>query len=304
VSQTAPKSRTANNVTFILLALIWGSTWLVIKDQIGVMPPSWSVTWRFALAAPAMFALAALRRERLMLSRSGMRLAAVVGVLQFSVNFQLVYAAENYLTSGLAAVLFALLLVPNTLLARIFVGGQISRRFVFGSVVALAGIGLLLLHEYRAVAPGDSVGGGWVLLGIGLMVCAVLSVSVSNVMQASEAVRSQAMMPFIGWSMVWGAAANAAFAWLIMGAAVIDTRLTSLAGIAYLAIAGSVITFPLYFGLIRDWGPGKAAYNSVAVPVVAMLLSTLFEGYQWSFLAASGALLAMAGLLVALSGRT
>ena len=84
---------------------------------------------------------------------------------------------------------------------------------------------------------------------------------------------------------------------------VFDPRPQYLLGIGYLAIMGSVVTFPLYFALIRDWGPGKAAYNSVAVPVVAMSLSTLFEGYRWSLLAGSGAVLAMFGLLIALSGR-
>ena len=93
------------------------------------------------------------------------------------------------------------------------------------------------------------------------------------------------------------------FAWITAGPPVIDTSPRQLAGVFYLAVVGSVLTFPLYFMLIRDWGPGKAAYNGVAVPVVAMALSTLFEGYRWSALAAGGAVLAMVGLLIALSGR-
>ncbi len=292
------QSRAASIAAFILLSLIWGSTWLVIKDQIEAMPPSWSVAWRFILAAPAMFALAALRGEKLLISPEGMRLAVVIGILQFSTNFQLVYASEKYVTSGLVAVIFALALVPNALLGRIFVGAPLSRRFLAGSVVALAGIAMLLLHEYRIATLG-----GGVLLGIAMASCAVLSVSVSNVAQASQIARRQPLVPLVAWSMLWGAAANVAIALTLSGPPVIDTKLTSLAGIAYLAIIGTVVTFPLYFALIRSWGPGKAAYNGVAVPVVAMALSTLFEGYQWSLLAASGAVLAMIGLLIALSGR-
>lgn len=292
------QSRAASIAAFILLSLIWGSTWLVIKDQIAAMPPSWSVAWRFILAAPAMFALAALRGEKLLISPEGMRLAVVIGILQFSTNFQLVYASEKYVTSGLVAVIFALALVPNALLGRIFVGAPLSRRFLAGSVVALAGIAMLLLHEYRIATLG-----GGVLLGIAMASCAVLSVSVSNVAQASQIARRQPLVPLVAWSMLWGAAANVAIALTLSGPPVIDTKLTSLAGIAYLAIIGTVVTFPLYFALIRNWGPGKAAYNGVAVPVVAMALSTLFEGYQWSLLAASGAVLEMIGLLIALSGR-
>jgi drug/metabolite transporter (DMT)-like permease len=82
-----------------------------------------------------------------------------------------------------------------------------------------------------------------------------------------------------------------------------DARWEYIAGIVYLALFGSVITFPLYFGLIREMGAGRAAYTGVAVPVVAMALSTAFEGYRWTELAIAGAVLAIGGLLLALSAR-
>ena len=95
----------------------------------------------------------------------------------------------------------------------------------------------------------------------------------------------------------------AAFALIIDGPPLFDPSPRYVGGIVYLALIGSVVTFPLYFQLIRDLGPGRAAYNGVIVPVVAMALCTVFEGYRWSPLAASGAVLAMTGLLIALSGR-
>ncbi len=299
MSAPAATSQARSIAAFVLVTLIWGSTWLVIKDQISAVPPAWAVTWRFALAAIGMFLLALVRRETLMLSREGMLLALPMGLFQFFANFQFVYQAEHYITSGLVAVLFALLMVPNALMARIFVKAEVSTRFIAGSAVALVGIALLLLHEYRA-APG---GGGAVLTGIALTCCAILSASSANVMQATETARRQSVVVLIAWAMVFGTLADAVFAWFVAGPPVIDTSPRQLAGLVYLAIIGSVVTFPLYFALIRDWGPGKAAYNSVAVPVVAMTLSTLFEGYRWSALAIGGAVLAMIGLLIALSGR-
>lgn len=284
---------------FVLVTLIWGSTWLVIKDQIGAVPAGWAVTWRFVVAAAGMFALAMVRRENLLLPREGLLLALPVGLLQFFGNFQLVYRAEHYLTSGLVAVLFALLLVPNAVLARIFVGARVTPRFMGGSAVALAGIALLLVHEYRASPAAGSA----VLAGLGFTVGAILCASSANVLQATQVARRQSVVVLIAWAMLIGATADAAFAWLTAGPPVLDTSPRQLAGIAYLAIVGSVVTFPLYFALIRDWGPGRAAYNGVAVPVVAMTLSTLFEGYRWTPLAASGAGLAMAGLLIALSRK-
>ena len=291
------RSQARNIAAFVVLALVWGSTWLVIKDQISAVPPSWTVTWRFVLAALGMIALALVRRESLRLDGPGLRLAALVGVLQFAANFQFVYRSELTLTSGIVAVFFALLLVPNALFARLFFAAPITRRFVAGSAVALSGIALLFIHEYRAAPASASVLGGIVLA-----TCAVLCASSANVMQASATARRQPPIPFLAWAMVAGALANAAFAWVTSGPPVVDPRPQYLWGIAYLALVGSVLTFPLYFRLIRDWGPGPAAYNGVAVPVVAMGLSTRFEGYRWSLLAASGAGFAMAGLLVALSG--
>lgn len=285
---------------FVLVTLIWGSTWLVIKDQISsTVPTSWAVTWRFVVAAAGMFALALVRGERLILPRRAMGVALVMGLFQFFANFQLVYRAEGHITSGLVAVLFALLLVPNAVMGRIFLGTPIERRFLVGSAVALVGIGLLLTHEYRA-APA---GGVDVLAGIGLTFAAIMSASTANIMQATPTARQQSIIVMIAWAMLAGATADALFALITAGPPVLDTSPRQLGGIAYLAIIGSVLTFPLYFMLIREWGPGKAAYNGVAVPVVAMALSTLFEGYRWSLLAGSGAALAMAGLLIALSGR-
>lgn len=284
---------------FIVVTLIWGSTWLVIKDQIGDgVPVGWTVTWRFVLATAAMFVLARLRRERLVLSAPVLRLVALIGLFQFCLNFQFVYRSEHYLTSGLVAVLFALLIVPNSLLSRMLLRTPVTARFLAGSAVAIAGIALLLLNEYRAAPPGGSVPVGLALASAGL-----LSASAANVMQATPLARTLPVVPLIAWSMLFGTLCDAAISWVTSGPPVLDARPGYLAGIAYLALFGSVVTFPLYSFLLRAMGPGKAAYNSVMVPVVAMTLSTLFEGYRWGTVATGGAVLAMGGLLIALSGR-
>jgi drug/metabolite transporter (DMT)-like permease len=295
-SPETARLRTA--LAFILVALIWGSTWLVIKHQVAVGPAGWTITWRFALACPCMFLLAVWRGDSLRLSGAGARLAVLVGITQFCGNFQFVYRAEQHLTSGVVAVLYALLMVPNAVLSRILLGVRLSPRFLLGSLVAMAGIGLLLLHEYRLGPPASAVP-----LGLALTFAGLLCASVANVLQATEAGRGQPLVPLIAWAMLAGVAANAALAFASSGAPVLSTSPGFWMGVAYLALAGSVVTFPLYFALIRTMGAGRAAYNGVAVPVIAMGLSTLFEGYRWSLLAGGGAALAVAGLLIALSSR-
>jgi drug/metabolite transporter (DMT)-like permease len=284
---------------FLLVALIWGSTWFAIKDQLLAAPPSWSVTYRFAIASVGMFALAALGRRGFGLTRAGHTLAFAVGFTQFFLNYNLVYQAEIHLTSGIVAVLYGLLMLPNALLARIFLGQTVTARFIIGSLIGLAGIALLLVHEAREAPPTGMVGLGVLLTAVGL-----LAASAANVLQASAAARRDSLVALLGWAMLWGTLLDAAFAWATAGPPVFPDNARYWGGVAYLAILGSVVTFPLYFGLIRELGPGRAAYNGVLVPVVAMGLSTLFEGYRWSGLAFAGGALALIGMVVALRGKS
>ena len=285
-------------IPFLIVALIWGSTWFVILGQNEAAPAGWSVTFRFLIATPAMFVVALAMRRSLRLGVKGQKLAALVGITQFCGNYNFVYRAEAYLTSGIVAVMIGLLLVPNTLLGRVLLGQAITRRFAIGSTIAIAGIAMLLLHEAR-MAPL----GGHVLLGVVLALAAMLSASISNVVQANETGRALPMVSLLAWAMLYGTLADAALAWTLSGPPVFPTSGAYWAGTAYLAIAGSVVTFPLYYTLIRQLGAGRAAYNGVAVIVIAMLISTVFEGYRWSPLAVAGAGLAMAGLVVALRAR-
>jgi drug/metabolite transporter (DMT)-like permease len=284
---------------FLLVSLIWGSTWLVIKDQISDVPPSWSVSYRFMIASAAMFVLVGFKRLPFRLGTKGQFWAILIGIAQFSFNFNFVYNAELYITSGLVAVLFALLMVPNAILGRIFLNQRINGAFVSGSAIAAVGIAMLFWHEYKS-SPATLAD---VLLGVALTVGGILSASVANVMQALPRLKSYPILTLLAWAMFWGAAINIVLSWITVGPPVIEMRAAYLGGIVYLAIVGSVITFPLYFSLLREIGAGKAAYSSVLVPVVAMILSTLFENYKWTILPAAGALLAMAGLLVALRAR-
>ncbi len=300
VAATAPNATKARIlIPFGIVTLIWGSTWLVIRDQIAVVPPSWSVTYRFLVAAAAMAGWAAYRRETLRLDTSGLGFAAVLGLMQFCLNFNFVYRAEAFITSGLVAVIFALLLVPNAILGRIFLKQRLGAQLILGSVVAMAGIVLLFVHEARA----DPAGPVRVMTGIGFTLLAILSASVANVMQATRAAARYPMAPMLAISMAIGAVANAAFAWWLTGPPAIEPRIGYIAGILYLGLFASALAFALYYSIIRTIGPAKAAYSSVIVPVIAMMLSTLFEDYRWSLLAAAGGVLTGIGLVIALRAR-
>ena len=287
-------------VPFILITLIWSSTWIVIKDQLGDVPPVWSVSYRFWIAGAAMMAIAALRGESLRLGKGGHVLATVLGTFQFVVNYNFVYTSELYITSGLAAVVFALLVVPNALLAYLMFGQRVTGRFALGSAVAMAGVGLLFVQEIRHAAGST----GAVLTGLGFVAVAVLGASISNVMQLMPAMKARPIAAMLGWAMIYGASLDALFAWVFVGPPVVEPRLGYWLGLLYLGVIASALAFWLYFEIIRKIGPAKAAYSSVLIPIIAMAISTVFEGYRWSALAISGGLLTIAGLVIALrAGR-
>jgi drug/metabolite transporter (DMT)-like permease len=284
---------------FLTIALIWGSTWFVITGQIHGVPAEWSVAFRFILATPAMFGLALTVGSKLKMPPRAHLLAVAVGLCQFAGTYSWVYQAERHLTSGIVAVMIGMMIVPNAVLGRLVLGQPITRRFAIGSAVAIVGIALLLVNEGRAARIGGGVTTGvWLALG------AMLAASISNVIQANKTGRSVPLLTLIAWGMLYGTAIDIAIAWALVGA---PPRLPGEAywlGTAYLALAGSVVTFPLYYGLIREIGPGRAAYHNVLVVIVAMLISTAFEGYRWTNLAIAGSVLSLVGLLVALRAKS
>jgi drug/metabolite transporter (DMT)-like permease len=286
-------------IYFAIITLIWGSTWLVIKTQLGVVPPSWSVAWRFLLGGSVMLAMCLATGRSLAIGWRGHGFAVFVAVMQFVLNFNLVYRAEQHLPSGLVALSFALLLVPNAILSAIFLGQRTTLRFAIGSLIGLTGVGMMVARDL--VMPGADPAA--ILLGLALAFGGVLSASVANVMQASPLGRSLPLEGGLAWSMAYGGVFNALVAWALAGPPVIDWSPAYLAGVAYLGIVASAVAFSLYYALIRGLGAGRAAYNGVVVPVVAMALSTVFEAYVWTPLAVAGGALAMVGLVVALRSR-
>ena len=286
-------------IPFVIFTGVWGSTWIVIRDQLGVVAPQWSVTYRFMTAAVAMAILATLKGQSLKLDRGGLFAAAVLGVTQFCVNFNSVYLAERFITSGVIATAFALLLIPNSILAWAFLGQKPGGRFLLAGLTAIVGVGMLFLHELRSNTSEASQ----IAIGLGLTLVGIMGASCANVYQAGKEAMRHPLLALLAWSMAIGAVLDAVIAFAVAGPPTFDPRPGYSFGVLYLALFGSVLCFALYFPVVRKIGPGKAAYSSVLVPIIAMSLSTAFEGYRWSTLAIAGGSLAIGGMLLALVGR-
>ena len=286
-------------IPFTIATVIWGTTWIVIRDQLGSVPPTWSVAYRFAAGAVAMFVYAAVTKSPFRIGRRGHLFALTFGFAQFVLNFNFVYRAESFITSGLVAVLFSMLIVPNALLGRAFLKQPLSAQFLAGSGVAVVGVGMLIAQEIRA----DTASASATILGVVFTLLGVLSASVANIMQGTAQGKALPMASTLAWSMLWGTAVNAVLALALNGPPVFEWTATYAGGVVYLGVFASAIAFTCYFGVIREVGPARAAYSGVLTPIIAMIISTVVEDYRWSWLAASGGVVALVGLLIALSAK-
>ena len=285
-----PTVAAADWVLFFVPSFIWGTTWLVIKFQLGSVAPEASVAYRFGLASLLLFAWCALQGLGLRFDLRAHAGFALMGLLQFALNYVLIYQSERYLTSGLVALLFGLVLIWNLAGARIFFRSPLSPPIVAGAVLGMVGITLVLSPDLARLHGTPEVARGVVFV-----VLATLSASLANLWSQRMYRRGVAVLPSTAWAMLYGALAVAAYAALRGVAFGFDPSLRYVASLAYLAIFGSVFAFGAYLTLLRRIGAGRAGYTSVVIPALAIATSTVFEGYRWTAPALAGLVLVIAG---------
>ncbi len=283
---------------FLICVLIWGSTWYFVALQLGVVPKEWSVAYRFALASVLLFALSGLRGHSLRLTARQHLTVAVIGLFMFSTNYILIYGSTQYLTSGLVAVAFSLLTILNILNARFFLGTTIQASVLVASVLGIIGLILVFAEEVGSLSLGDAT-----LIGLGYGVAATICASFGNTMAATRSMASMPLLVANGWGMLYGTAFNAGIALIVSGAPVFDTSMQYVGSLLYLSVFGTVAAFTVYMWLIATWGVARSAYMAVLTPVVALIISTLFEGFEWTVMGAAGLALILIGNIMMIRSR-
>lgn len=280
---------------FWIPTLIWASTWHVILYQLDSgVPVLNSVGWRFALAALLLLGLALWRGESLHLPAPAHLLMAATGIVQYSGNYWSVYEAERHIPSGLVAVLFSLMVFGNALSGRLFFGQTVTRRFLLASSGGVLGVVMIFWPEIAATGARPTAA-----LGLGLGLLAVLCACIGNVLTLTLTRRHLPLVPILAWSMGYGAVFLLLLS-LGSGAGLhFDTRPAYLLSLLYLAVFGSVLAFVLYFKLAQAQGAARAALTGVVIPVIALLISALFEGWRPTALAVAGMGLSLLSLYLA-----
>lgn len=284
-----------NLLLFAVTVLIWGSTWLAITFQLGRVDPMLSVGYRFLLAATVLFAWCRVSGRPLRFSRRDHLFMLLQGLALFSCNYLFFYLAELYLASGLVAVVFSTIVIMNVFNGALLLGSPIESRVVGGALLGIAGLGLVFWPELEGFrAAGGS------LTGIGLACVASYLASLGNILSVRNQSRGLPVFSTNAWGMFYGALAMLICALLLGRPLQFEWSATYVASLFYLALFGSVIAFGCYLTLIGRVGAPRAAYTSLLFPLVALILSTLWEGYQWSLASLVGVPLILAGNLLAL----
>ena len=281
-----------NGVLYSATVFIWGSTWLAIAYQLGDTPVVVSVAWRFGLASVALFTILMFKNALPRLSAENHKVAVLLGLCLFSNNFLCFYAATQYLPSGLNAVVFSLAPILNALNLWILEKRRPSVTFIQGALIGFAGVVLLFTSQFMSAEMDWTI-----LLGLTLSLSGTYFFSMGNMISARAQKNGMPLLPTTAWAMGYGAIYLFVIALIIGLPLSVTMTPVYLAALVYLAIVGSVIGFNTYLALVGRIGAAKAAYCTVLFPLVALSLSTLFEGYEWTWLSALGVVLVLAGNL-------
>ncbi len=281
---------------YAIIVLIWGSTWFAITFQLGPVAEEVSVSYRFGLGSAVLFAFAAISGRRLRIPLKNYGYVVLMGMLMYSGSYMFVYRATGIITSGLIAVIFSLIVLANAFFERAFFRRPLEARMMFASILGLAGVAFLFWPEVSVFRLGDRT-----IFGIILVMASVVIASLGNMAAIANTARGLPVTAVNAHAMAWGAVSSLLISVLLGQPLSFSFEPAYVVSLMYLAIFGSAVAFGAYLALLRLIGSARAAYTSVLFPIVALLISTLFEEYRWTIPAVAGIALIVAGNWLALT---
>ena len=283
---------------YISTVVIWGSTWIAITYQLGNVDPIASVIYRMALASLLLFTLCLWRKIPLRLNAKNHQFIALQGICLFGINYWSIYISELYLPSGIIAVIFSLIVFFNILNGRIFLGRPITINSVVGGFIGLSGIFMLFYPELmKFSSTGDA------LKGFAFAFIAVFVASLGNIAATRNGLLGTSVWSINAWGTLYGTVALLAIALATETTFTFDTSFEYVSSLLYLSIFGTILAFGAYLKLLVILGPEKAGFTGLLIPFVAILISTIFEDYQWTLMAALGFVMVAAGNYLVMGRR-
>ena len=300
-SEPAPRIATMSGKDmglYAMMLLVWGTSWIAISAQVGIVPPMISGVIRFSIASLVIFIWLRMRGDQIAFPwRTHLRFA-LLGVLIFSSNFMLFYYAASYMASGLMAVIFSLASLFNIVLSLIFFGQKPPRAGLVGALLGFAGIGLIFWPEIVASASHEGV-----LTGLALGIAGTLSFCLGNMVASSNNRAGVPLLSANAWGMFYGTLWMAFLAIVLDMPLVMEWSVKYWVAMVWLTLGASVLAFWGYMTLLKNIGPARTGYLTVLFPIVALAISTVFEGYQWTWMGLVGLAAIIAGNILVMGGK-
>jgi len=288
-----------NVLLYVVTILIWGSSWLAIKFQLGVVDPMVSVAYRFLLASGISWIYCRYSGLQLIFRLRDHGFMFLQGVSLFALNYWLFYISELTLTSGLAAVIFSTIVVMNMLNGAIFLKNRLELRVVIGAVLGLSGIILVFWPEVSDFETGSEN-----FFAATLAVLATFLASLGNIASARNQREGIPVVQSNTYGMTYGALLMLVLAWSTGREFNFEFTVSYVSSLVFLSVFASIIAFWSYLTLLGRVGVERAAYATLIIPLVALGISTIFEDYQWSAYAVIGIVLILGGNFLILKRST
>ena len=288
-------SASQNALLYVVTVLIWGSSWLAIKYQLGSVDPMVSVAYRFMLASALSWLYCRFSGRLMRYSLRDHGFMFLQGASLFALNYWLFYLSELTLTSGLAAVIFSTIVVMNMMNGVLFLKNRLELRVVLGAGIGLFGIIVVFWPEVTDFESGSEN-----LFAVSLAVLATLLASLGNIASARNQRKGIPVVQANTFGMTYGALLMLVLSWATGREFTFEVTLPYVSSLVFLSVFASIIAFWTYLTLLGRVGVERGAYATLIFPLVALGFSTIFEDYQWTASAGIGILLILAGNLLIL----
>ena len=289
-----------NALLYFVVLLAWGSSWFAISFQLGDVAPQVSIVWRFLLASIILFTWCYLRGHKLSFPWRDHLSWLLLGFFLFCVNYICAYFGTFYLASGLVCLIFSTLTLFTVLNGFVFFKKPIRLPILIGAVVGIAGLSVIFSNEISSTDWSVESG---VVKGFLWMLLATFFASIGMLLSGQFQARKMPLVQSNAFSMLYGSLILVFYIAVSDVSFSFNTSYSYIISLVYLALIASVIGFGVYLKLVGNIGADKASYVNIFTPTIALLLSTLFENYEWSWVGLIGILLIIIGNIIVLYAK-
>ena len=266
-----------NLILFISTLICLSPTWYLIKFQFGVVDPLISIFYRFLIASAIVFIFLIFFKKKLSFNLNQHLWFLLLGVTLFSLNYIFFYLANTYLISGIVTIAFSTILIMNILGERIYFKIKSSRQTLLAAGFGIIGILIIFEKELLNFKVEDKTH-----IGIILSFIATFWASTGNLIHQKNFKDKIPFVQSIAYGMLYGSIFTLIVAKFRGAELLFDDSFSYISSLLYLSIIGSVVAFYLYLKLLESIGSARAGYIGVIMPIIALIISTIFEGLQWS----------------------